>query len=107
MDENQRRLMNQALFEKLYIVDGRVVDLVFHAPFDDLDEAKTVIQWTYTRRRVAARDLIKFDPDKVGQTESLSDALLAVGSNKRVMVDLGRHNKNPFAIVSAPILHIT
>ena len=36
MDGDQRRLTNQALFEKLYVVDGRVTDLMFNAPFDDL-----------------------------------------------------------------------
>jgi hypothetical protein len=86
MDGDQRRLMNQAFFERLYVVDGRVVDLVFNAPFDDLDEAKTVMQWTYTRRKVAFEDLVQYDPDKAGQAWTLSDALLVQGSNKRVMV---------------------
>ena len=86
MNEDQRRLMNQALFEKLYVMDGEVVDLVFNAPFEDLDEAKAVIQWTYNRRKLAAKDFIQFDPNKAGQTWTLSNAILAVGSNKRVMV---------------------
>jgi hypothetical protein len=78
MDGDQRRLINQALFEKLYVVDGRFVDLAFNAPFDDLDEAKAVIQWTYMRRKVEARDLIQFDPAKAGQAWTLSDALLGL-----------------------------
>ena len=87
MDGDQRRLMNRAFFDKLYVIDGEVVDLTFNAPFDDLDNAKTAIQWTYRRRKVAARDVIEvLDPVKaVEQIVTLGDALLAVGSNNGVM----------------------
>jgi hypothetical protein len=37
--ENQRRLLNQAFFEKLYIEDGEVVAEVFAEPFNELAHA--------------------------------------------------------------------
>ena len=79
--------MNQALFEKLYVVDGRVVDPGVAMPHS---MTSTRVQggdpMDIHPAQVAAKDFIQFDPDKAGQTWTLSDALFDVGSNKRVMV---------------------
>ena len=36
MSPEGQRKMNQAVFEKLYVYDGDVTEVVFNAPFGDL-----------------------------------------------------------------------
>src|SRR5258708_30667694 len=33
---DQRRLLNQAFFEKLYVFEDRITDAIFNPPFDEL-----------------------------------------------------------------------
>lgn len=78
MAPDQRRLMNQAVFEKLYVIEGSVTDAVFDAPFDEL---------------IQARSEISITPGKGGKRRHTSGSLAAAlsddGSNKRVMVMVG------------------
>jgi hypothetical protein len=84
MADDQRRLMNQAVFEKLYVIEDSVTEAVFNPPFDELLQARS--------------DLSKV-PGKFGRprrpSESLATALSGVGSNKRVMVEVMRLCSNP------------
>jgi site-specific DNA recombinase len=72
MGPEQRRLMNQALFEKLYI-DESVADALFNPPFDELLEVRDAMVAVPT-------------PATVHRSGSLADIVLGQGSNKGVMV---------------------
>ena len=75
MAPDQRRLMNQAVFARLYVIEDTVTDSVFNAPFDELLQARSDLSIT---------------PGKGGRpmhpSGSLAAALSDDGSNKRVMV---------------------
>ena len=87
MAPEQRQLMNQAIFEKLYIFDDRISDAVFKAPFDELLLARDAI--------VLATGLGKEAPPAQAEgassgchTKPLATALFGDGSNKRAMVEV-------------------
>jgi hypothetical protein len=76
MDPEERRLMNQAIYTKLYIFEVTITDAVFNPPFDELADAKVAISKSSKVRR------------QEHSPGSLELALSRVGSNKRVMVEL-------------------
>jgi len=82
MSHEQRRLLNQAVFDKLYVYPQERIDKVaLRPPFDEL---------MYTReaaRPLEASDLIVVDPGKQRRSQAtLTGILLDRGSNKPVMV---------------------
>ena len=81
MAPQQRRLMNQAIYAKLYVYEDTGIEAVLNPPFDELLEAKQAL----TRAK----------PDglrAMSRPGTLAGVLLAGGSNKRVMVEvLGRY----------------
>ena len=88
MAPDQRRMMNLAVFEKLYVFEGTVTDAVFRQPFGDLLGAQEAVtrDWTYERQSVKPVGW-RHRPD---DTEDLVGALTAVlfgdGSSKAIMV---------------------
>jgi DNA invertase Pin-like site-specific DNA recombinase len=77
MAPEQRRLMNQAIYAKLYVYEDTGIDAVFNPPFDELLEAKQA--------------LTSAKPDGFRATNrpgTLAAVLLDGGSNKRVMVEV-------------------
>jgi DNA invertase Pin-like site-specific DNA recombinase len=78
----QRRLLNQAIFDKFYILEDRVIEATFKPPFDELMEVK------------AAWSSAAFDQKRstavtgwAGSAGTLAGVLFAGGSNKGVMVE--------------------
>ena len=82
LSPDQRRQMNLAIFEKLYVRRDRVDEAILRPPFDELLEARDVAQ-AYQGR---GRETTVTDDDTAG----LAHILLGVGSNKRVMVGAER-----------------
>ena len=78
MAPEQRRLMNQAIYAKLYVYEDAGIDAVLNPPFDELLEAKQAL----TR---AKSDGLRATNNQPG---TLAGVLLAGGSNKRVMVEV-------------------
>jgi len=82
MGPDQRRLLNQAFFEKLYIDDSEVTGLVLTKPFGDLVGAQQVLR--------EQRGSKKQDPTS-GQASSVNPFLAiqyGKGSSKRLMVEV-------------------
>src|SRR5207253_7346450 len=52
MSDAQRKLMNQAIFEKLYVTEDNITDAKVHPPFDQLMEARKEYE---SRRRQPTR----------------------------------------------------
>ncbi len=75
MDPEQRRMMNQAIFEKLYVIEDTITDAVFNAPFDELIQAKDALSVHAVTEEAAG-----------SPSGSLAAALSDDGSSKRVMV---------------------
>ena len=83
--EKNRRLLNQAIFEKLYVDDNEVTDHVLREPFAELHEAQARLpigQSSAGRRPRAARDV---DQSKA---DLLVTALSSQGSSKTAMVEV-------------------
>ena len=78
MAPEQRRLMNQAIYAKLYVYEDAGIDAVLNPPFDELLEAKQAL----------ARAKTDGLPVTNNQPGTLAGVLLAGGSNKRVMVEV-------------------
>ncbi len=79
----QRRLMNQAIFEKLYVHQDRIGDAAFRPPFDELLMARDAAQQAFCQSRSlrsVSRDGLPWS------TTALTSAFFDGGSNKRVMV---------------------
>jgi site-specific DNA recombinase len=49
LGEEQRRMMNQAIFERFYVIEDRVTEAVLRPPFDELIEARDEA-WAASRR---------------------------------------------------------
>ncbi len=82
MAPEQRRLMNQAIYERLYVLDDTISDAAFNPPFDELLEARDAASSIKHQKGSPAGT---GDPSEV-HTGPLATALLDRGSNKRVMV---------------------
>ncbi len=82
MSPEQRRLLNQAIFEKLYVHQDQVDEAVYRPPFDELLAARNAVQVYYRERP----DQAPVADDYEGSAGGLTHILLDVGSNKRVMV---------------------
>ena len=82
MSQEQRRLMNQAIFEKLYVHQDQVDEAVFRPPFDELLAARNSFQVYYRERPDQA--LVTGDRDE--SAGGFTHILLGVGSNKHAMV---------------------
>jgi site-specific DNA recombinase len=84
MGPDQRRLMNQAVFEKLYLWEEGVSEAEFKPPFDELllvrDQVSEHLLGSHKSRRQATNSDCARHP--------LTTALLGIGSNKGLMVGL-------------------
>jgi site-specific DNA recombinase len=85
MAPQQRRFMNSAFFEKLYVHQDMIVEAVLRPPFDDLIEARDRAQQVLKapNRQKAIQGLKTIE----GSTGPLANIFLAVGSNKALMVE--------------------
>jgi site-specific DNA recombinase len=84
MVPQQRRFMNSAFFEKLYVHQDMIVEAVLRPPFDDLIEARDRAQQVLKapNRQKALQGLKTIQ----GSTGPLANIFFAVGSNKALMV---------------------
>jgi hypothetical protein len=78
-DDQNRRLVTQTYFERLYVDDDGISGSVLKPPFDDIVEAASA----YERARRPEELLVV--RNKIG---SLAHALLGVGSSKTSMVEV-------------------
>ncbi|HEX3795607.1 MAG TPA: hypothetical protein VHV57_14030 [Acidimicrobiales bacterium] len=90
MNEDQRRQMNQAVFEKLYVLAEQITGVKLTEPFDALIEAQLALKPSSGRGRT-----FYFRPDQVQRRvregiarESLTTLLLDHGWNKPLMVEV-------------------
>jgi hypothetical protein len=89
MAPTQRRLLNQAIFEKLYIIEDKVSEAVFNPPFNELMQVRESFTLA-TQPRNQAR-VGKTSRSNLGNhSDPLSTALFGDGSTKRVMVEVTR-----------------
>lgn len=105
MPPEGRQKMNLAMFEKLYVFDGDVTEVVFNTPFGDLMGAQEVVRHSPTYERRAALPAFDWNFSQAGPeslSERLAEVLLVDGLSNRVMVDLGGHNKNGSPTVCGP-----
>jgi site-specific DNA recombinase len=86
----QRKMLNQAVFEKFYIVQEDVTDAVLKPPFDELIGVKK--RW---EANGAGEPVVK----RIGREDTpiptLANAFFDGGSNKGVMVEVMRLCSNP------------
>jgi hypothetical protein len=82
MGPEQRQLLNQAIFEKLYVYEDKVTDVVFNPPFDDLMRVREAHGVAAGRQKESpAFDTAR---DSWGNhTGPLATALFGDGSTKR------------------------
>jgi site-specific DNA recombinase len=75
MAPEERRLMNQAVYAKLYVYEDTEIEAILNPPFDELLEAKQAL----TRPN-------RSGTHATNRPRTLAGVLLDGGSNKRVMV---------------------
>jgi site-specific DNA recombinase len=87
MAADQRRLLNQAFFEKLYVFEDRVTDAILNPPFDELLQIKDIHTAVTAVQKGSPAVQTAGDPwgDHAGP---LATALFGDGSTKRVMVEV-------------------
>jgi hypothetical protein len=92
--DHGRRLLNQAIFEKLYIGRHGITSDVLHEPFRSLKAAQQHHQQadhaTATGRAKAASELAAFQPGYTSNAPLLAGLQPAGGSNKPLEVELRR-----------------
>ena len=77
MTSEGRRKMNQAVFEKLYVFEGVVTEVVFQVPFGDLMGGQEIIRKSPTYERKAAWPELDWSFSQLG-SENLSEPLAGV-----------------------------
>jgi hypothetical protein len=81
--------MNQAAFEKLYVYDGAVTEVIFKAPFGDLVGAQRIVSNDPTYKRETGLPTFDWSFCQAGSedfAEPLTEVLLVEGLSKPVMV---------------------
>ena len=87
MSDGQRKLMNLAFFEKLYVEDDQISEAAFRSPFDDLVMARNLAQ-AWEREPVRRRKKVLVDEGiSRGVVADLADIFLGGGSNKGCLVE--------------------
>ncbi len=82
----QRQLLNQAIFEKIYVFEDEVVGQVFHEPFDELIPALDMVGRGMANLSGATKSFeINREPTKTGL---LATAFFGGGWSKPVMVEV-------------------
>ena len=85
LSPEQRRYMNDAIFEKLYVQDDEIDGAVFRPPFDGLLQARDEIQ----RAETDGTDRVKENGRRGPDLGPLAALYFDGGSNKGLMVALG------------------
>lgn len=92
MDSGQRRLMNDAFFEKLYVYDDRTVEVMLRSPFGDLLGAQELARRAprATAHRGRANKLLTrpWTASDNQMAQGLAAVLCGDGSNKGLMVEV-------------------
>jgi DNA invertase Pin-like site-specific DNA recombinase len=83
LSPEQRRFMNDAIFEKLYVQDDEIDGAVFRPPFDELLQARDEIQRT---ARAGAENGVKENGRRGPDLGPLAALYFDGGSNKGLMV---------------------
>lgn len=94
MGDDQRRLANQAIFEKLYVFDGQVSQATFNPPFDELLGARDAVVSARRQTKCKVRRTVNsvVPSQATGRPASLANAFFGQGSISSVMVELlGRY----------------
>jgi site-specific DNA recombinase len=89
MTPEGRRKMNEAVFEKIYVYDGNVTEVVFKVPFGDLIRAQEILRSSPTYERKASLPVFDWNFSQAGSeslSEPLADILFGDGLSKGVMV---------------------
>ncbi len=89
MPPEGRQKMNLAVFEKLYVFDGDVTEVVFNSPFGDLMGSQELVRRSPTYERRAALPVFDWNFSQAGPeslSERLAEVLLVDGLSNRVMV---------------------
>jgi site-specific DNA recombinase len=87
MAPEQRRLLNQGIFEKLYVFEDKVTKAVFNPPFDELMQVRGVKAVNGGRRKESPAAETAGN-SRGSHSGPLATALFGDGSTKRVMVEL-------------------
>jgi site-specific DNA recombinase len=91
MPDHGRQKMNQAIFEKLYVLDGEVTDVVFNQPFGDLLGAQEILREKATYKRRASLPAFDWKFSQVGSedlSDPLAEVLLVDGLSKGLVVEV-------------------
>jgi site-specific DNA recombinase len=91
MPPEGRQKMNQAVFEKIYVFDGKVTAIVFNPPFGDLLGAQEVGKHSPTYERRAFLPVFDWSLSQAGPenlSEPLAEVLFGDGLSKKVMVEV-------------------
>jgi hypothetical protein len=89
VDTEGQRLMNQAFFEKLYVYEGDVTEVVFNPPFGDLLGAQEALRAQPTYERRSALPTLPWSFAQSGPedlSETLATIFLGDGLSNEVMV---------------------
>ena len=89
MSPEGQRMMNQAVFERLYVFDGEVTEVVFNAPFGDLVGAQELLRSNPDYRRETPLPEFDWSFCQAGPEDfsgPLAEVLLVDGLSKGVMV---------------------
>ena len=87
MAPEQRRLFNQAVFEKMYVIDNRIEKVVLKQPFFDLAGLRDAAGKSEPHRKMTARGRhCRTSSDGPSHVEDLDGLFLDPGSSKGVMV---------------------
>lgn len=81
--------MNEAVFEKLYVHDGVVTEVVFQVPFGDLMGAQEIVRKSPRYERKAPGPVIDWSFSQVGSenfSEDLADIFFGDGLSKGLLV---------------------
>jgi hypothetical protein len=93
MPPEGRRKMNEAVFEKLYVHDGVVTEVVFQVPFGDLMGAQEIVRESPMYERKAPWPEIDWSFSQVGSenfSEDLAGIFLDDGLSRGLLVRFSR-----------------
>jgi len=87
MDSEQRQLLNQAIFERLYVYEDRITDAILNPPFDELLRVRDAHEMA-TRRQQKSPAANTAGDSWGSHTRPLATAFFGDGWTKQVMVEV-------------------
>lgn len=102
LSPEQRRYMNDAIFEKLYVHDGEISEAVLRQPFDDLIQVRDEIQNYSASGACPPGEVKKKRRPEVSRMGPLAALYFAGGSSKDRMVAVGISGTAPRRVAPVP-----